>query len=186
MSSRHAQSGVALAVALILLIVIALVGLAAMRGTIMQQKMSNNSYDRQVAFQAAEAAMRVATARIGVYTSDIARDCSSGGTICPANPFNDSTFPSGKIVSVPTGTGTGQFTIGSASASAPQYIVENMGNWYNTSTSTGFNQSANSAQYGAQGLSSSSVYYRITARSGDPAVIGDRAVVVLQAMVKQG
>lgn len=175
-----------MAVALILLIVIALVGLAAMRGTIMQQKMANNTYDREVAFQAAEAAMRVATARIGVYTSDIARDCSVTGTKCQANPFTDPNFASAKIVTVPTGTGSGQFTIGGASASQPQYIVESMGNWYNTSTSTGYNQSANAAQYGAQGLSSTSVFYRITARSGDPAVVGDRAVVVLQAMVKQG
>jgi type IV pilus assembly protein PilX len=61
-----------------------------------------------------------------------------------------------------------------------------MGNWADASSSTGFNQSANSNQYGSQGKSTTSVYYRITARSGDPAKVGDRGVVVLQAMVKQG
>ncbi|GLQ95975.1 pilus assembly PilX family protein [Dyella mobilis] len=183
--ARNSQRGVALVVALILLVVVAIVGLLAMRGTIMQQKMSNNAYDREAAFQAAEAAIRVATARIGVDTGDIARVCGSGGVTCQANPFTDSTLPAGSIKSVAAGAASGQFTTG-VSAGTPQYVVENMGNWYDTSTDTGYNQSANAAQYGAQGVSTTSTYYRITARSGDPTVVGDRAVVVLQAMVKQG
>jgi type IV pilus assembly protein PilX len=184
-SQRANQRGVALVVALLLLVVITLVGLAAVRGTIMQQKMAANMYDRQMAFQNAEAAMRVATARIGIDTGDIARDCQAGGVVCTANPFDDSTVTS-KIVTVGQGTASGQFTASTMAAGTPQYVVENMGNWYDPVSDTGFNQSANSHNYGAQGTSSTAVYYRITARSGDPAKVGDRAVVVLQAMIKQG
>jgi type IV pilus assembly protein PilX len=180
------QRGVALVVALILLLVITLVGLAAVRGTIMQQKMASNMYDRQVAFQSAEAAMRAAALRIAANPGDAARNCQAGGVICPANPFNDSTLPASKIFTVASGTDAGQFTASSLMASKPQYVVENMGNWYDPVSDTGYNQSANSHNYGAQGTSTTAVYYRVTARSGDPAVVGDRAVVVLQAMIKQG
>ncbi len=179
---RSRQRGVALVVALLLLVVITLVGLAAVRGTIMQQKMAANLFDRQVAFRSAEAAMRAATARIASNPGDIARNCQAGGVFCQGNPFDDPNLDTTKIMSVDTG----QFDAGTLAASQPQYVIENMGNWYNPSTSTGFGQSANSHNYGAQGTSTTAVYYRVTARSGNPAVVGERAVVVLQAMVKQG
>jgi type IV pilus assembly protein PilX len=176
----------ALIVALLLLVVIALVGLAAVRGTIMQQRMAANLYDRETAFQNAEAAMRAATALIPTSTSIVARNCQAGGVVCLSNPFNDPNLPSGSIQNVGKGTSPGQFTIGGASSGQPQFVVENMGNWPDPTSNTGFNQSASSHNYGAQGVSTMSVYYRVTARSGDPAVVGDRAVVVLQAMIKQG
>ncbi|MHA6204274.1 pilus assembly PilX family protein [Dyella soli] len=184
--AKGRQDGVALAVALILLIVITLVGFAAVRGTIMQQKMASNMYDRQIAFQSAEAAIRAATARIASNPGDIARNCQAGGVVCPANPFNDPNLDTTKIISVTSGTGTGQFTASAVSTGQPQYVIENMGNWYDPNTSTGYNQTANAHNYGAQGTSTTAVYYRVTARSGDPATVGNRAVVTLQAMIKQG
>jgi type IV pilus assembly protein PilX len=183
---RAGQRGVALVVALLLLVVITLVGLAAVRGTIMQQKMASNLFDRQIAFQGAEAAMRAATARIAANPTDIARNCQAGGVFCRGNPFDDPNLDTGKIITVTSGTASGQFAKSSVATGQPQYVVENMGNWYNPSTSTGYGQSANAHNYGAQGTSTTAVYYRVTARSGDPAQVGDRAVVVLQAMVKQG
>lgn len=54
----HSQRGVALAVVLILLVIMTLLGLAAMRGTLMQERMSANQADRALSFQAAEAALR--------------------------------------------------------------------------------------------------------------------------------
>lgn len=184
-SRRAGQRGVALVVALILLVVITLVGLAAVRGTIMQQKMANNLYDRQIAFQNTEAAMRAAAALVTTNPGIIARNCQAASVVCLGNPFTDPGFPTGKIQTVGAGTAAGQFTVGGVAAGQPQYVVENMGNWVDTTSSTGFNQSANSQNYGAQGTSTTAVYYRITARSGDPAVVGDRAVVTLQAMIKQ-
>lgn len=185
-SSRAGQQGIALVVALILLVVITLVGFAAVRGTLMQQKMASNLYDRQVAFQNAEAALRAAAARITSNPGDIARNCQAGGVVCLANPFNDPNLDTTKIISVVQGTGAGKFQASGLATGQPQYVIENMGNWQDPNSSTGYSQSANAHNYGAQGLSTTVVYYRITARSGDPATVGNRAIVTLQAMIKQG
>lgn len=179
------QRGVALVIAMVLLIVIALVGLAAMRGTIMQQKMSANLYDRQIAFQNAEAALRTAASMIPNNPALIARNCQSPSVTCMANPFADGALPSGSIHTVSTGTGAGKYTAGTNAVGQPQFVVENMGNWADPNTSTGFNKTANAHNYGAQGKSTTTVYYRITARSSDPATAQGRAIVVLQAMVKR-
>lgn len=182
LKERTGQRGVALVVALLLLVVITLVGLAAVRGTIMQQKMAGNMYDRQIAFQSAEAAMRAAAASIPTSPGNIARNCQSASVICLSNPFNDPNLPAGSIKTL----GTADYTAGTLATGQPQYVIENMGNFQDASTNTGFNQSANSHNYGVNGGSMSNIYYRVTARSGDPTKVGDRAVVVLQAMIKQG
>ena len=180
-----AQRGVALVIALILLVVLTLVGFAAIRGTLIQQKMAANQYDRQIAFQSAEAALRAAKLRIIGNPAEVARNCRTGSTVCLSNPFNDTNLPTGSIYDVNAGTAAGQFSASAMAASKPQYVIENMGNWADPESDTGFDQSANSYNYGNSGGSTTAVYYRITARSGDPAVVGDRAVVVLQAIVKQ-
>jgi len=183
--SAASQRGVALIVAMVLLIVIAMVGLAAMRSTIMQQKMAANLYDRQIAFQNAEAALRAAAALLPSNPGLIARNCQSPSVTCLGNPFTDTGLPAGSIHSVAAGSDTGQFTKGNNAAGQPQYVIESMGDWNDAATSTGFNQTANAHNYGAQGKSATTVYYRITARSSDPATTAGRASVVLQAMVKR-
>ncbi|CAM0998292.1 Pilus assembly protein [Rhodanobacter sp. Root179] len=177
-----AQGGVALVVAMILLLVITLVGLAAVRGTIMQQKMAGNMYDRQLAFQNAEAAMRAAAASIPDNPGDIARNCQTPAVICLTNPFEDKNLPANGIKTLSKTL----YTAGALAVGQPQYVIENMGNFQDPSASTGFNQSANSHNYGVNGGTITNIYYRVTVRSADPAVVGDRAVVVLQAMIKQG
>lgn len=183
----HRQQGVALVVALVLLVLVTLVGLAAIRGTTMQQKMASNLYDREVSFQTTEAAVRAAASAILTSTAVIARNCGAGGVLCEGNPFTDTAnpVPASGIITVPAGNGTGQFTTSSVAVGQPQYIIENMGSWPDPNVQTGYDQSANAAQYGAQGSSTTSLYYRITARSSDPNVANDRAIVTLQAMVKQ-
>ena len=52
------QAGASLLVVLILLLVMTLLGLAALRGTLLQERMSANLLDRNLNFQAAEAALR--------------------------------------------------------------------------------------------------------------------------------
>ncbi len=54
---RH-ESGVALLVALVFLLMLSLIGVSAMQGTTMQEKMSGNLRDQHSAFNAAEAALR--------------------------------------------------------------------------------------------------------------------------------
>lgn len=181
--AKKQQRGIALIFALILLVVITLLGLGAMRGTTVMQRIMSNFYDREIAFQGAEAGLIAGAQALAGGTGTIARNCGQGGVACTSNPFSD--LPAGSIQTVATGTGNSLFTIALNAAAQPQYVIENMGTWPDPSSSTGFGQTANAAQYGAQGATTTAVYYRITARSGDPAAIGDRAVVTLQAMYKQ-
>lgn len=183
--ARQPQSGIALVVSLILLVVITLIGLAAVGTTSVQQKLTANFYDREIAFQSAEAALQAGAAALPSNPASII-NCASGGNACSANPFNG-TLPAGSIQTVPTRTASGQFTTGANAAGAPQYVIENMGAYADANANTGFGQTANASQYGAQGTSTTSIYYRITARSADPttAVAANRAIVTLQAMYKQ-
>lgn len=174
------ESGVALVVALIILILVTLIGLAAVRGTTSQQRMSSYFYDRSVAFQSAEAGLAAGAAALAAGTTNI-RNCGQGGSYCRADPFSDPGLLSTSIVTV----GSGAYAAAVNATGQPQFVIELMGSFIDPDTSTGFSQTANAAQYGAQGASATAVYYRITARSGDPAQVGERAVVTLQAMYKQ-
>lgn len=72
------QRGVALAVVLILLLVMTLLGLAAMRGTLMEERMSANLFDRSLAFQATEAALREGEALAAGKPAVPVAGCSNG------------------------------------------------------------------------------------------------------------
>lgn len=54
----HEQRGAAMLVALILLIVLSLLGAASARMTVLEERMTGNTQDRSIAFEAAEAALR--------------------------------------------------------------------------------------------------------------------------------
>ncbi|MCP8900320.1 pilus assembly PilX family protein [Gilvimarinus xylanilyticus] len=58
MMSFNKQSGVTLIVGLIMVLLLTIIGLAAIRGSNMQEMMAGNARDRHVAFEAAEAALR--------------------------------------------------------------------------------------------------------------------------------
>jgi type IV pilus assembly protein PilX len=188
-AASRAQRGVALVIALLLLVVITLVGFAAVRGTIVQQKLSSNMYDRQVALQNAEAGLRAAADLIASNPNLIARNCQTSGSVCGSNPFQDPNISASDIHGVKKGTGTGQYSAASVASGQPQYVIEDMGNWNDPTQDTGFNQTANARNAGVQGASITSTYYRITAHSGDPAdtaTTDNRAIVTLQAIIKRG
>ena len=192
-SSRHAstQRGVALVVALILLVVITLVGLAAVRGTIMQQKMTANFYDREIAFQATEAALRQAEALVQVAAvvpsatspATLGFDCRAPlgavGHNCLPDPFNDAGVPAAQIQTVAASS----FNAGGVSASQPQYVIEYMGNF--TIPSPTVKQLSNCSGYAPCGNNNTADFYRVTARNGDPTVVQNRSVVELQTMYRR-
>ena len=64
----HNQKGIALLTSLIFLVVLTILGLAGMRSTTMQERMSGNLRDQSIATQAAEAALRDARADL-VYAA---------------------------------------------------------------------------------------------------------------------
>ncbi len=175
------QQGVALFVALVLLVIITMLGLAAIGGTMMQSQMAANQYDRATAFQSATSAIWVGVNQLLQDPSNYLRDCQSGAVVCQGNPFNDANVSAGDITTV----SSGDYDAPVVSSAQPQYVVEYMGNWVDPLAGTGFGHSANAGGYGGTGLQLTTAYYRITARNGSPDGLEGRAKVTVQAMVKQ-
>ena len=160
------QRGVALIISLILLLVMSLLGVAAIRGVAMEERMAGQTYDRSLAFQATEAALRSAELLIETKPADPSSGCSVvGGLMLCATPaasdtprWLDSAFAS--WTDAPT-TGSGSLSI------TPQYFVEFLG--------TGF-----PCDPGDQINNLNCKRYRITARSRDNTA--GRASVMLQSV----
>lgn len=179
---RMAQQGVALIIALVLLVVITLMGLAGMQNTTLQERMSGNMYDRSLAMQAAEAALRAAEAAISA-NANVGIDCTDeGANLCTTIP--DDTF---------TGTGGSWTAVGAAyvvnegsSIGSAQYHIQIV-NDAAIADELGETSSANNKQYGSGAGAPTERFYRVTARSHDPTVANSdtRSIVVLQTTVRR-
>ncbi|PCD00818.1 PilX N-terminal domain-containing pilus assembly protein [Halopseudomonas pelagia] len=178
---RH-QKGAALLVALIMLLISTLIGLASIRGTTLNEKMSSNMFDRSIAYQAAESALRMAEAELEANQT-LGVDCTfipPANRFCPSMPANTFSFSDS----------SGWFDVDSSYLvndtlldSTPQYYIEKMGS-IDAFDFVG-SDSANDSMYGAPGGGGSQMtQFRITARSGVPSENG-RSVVALQITVNQ-
>lgn len=138
------QRGISLLVVLILLVVMSILGLAVLRSSGMQERMSANMVDRNEAMQAAEIGLQVAQQTViggtfnamwnGSQTFDALR--VSGGFTCAANGYCDRSLPGDtEAASVPApealtwwrvdnGTSTTATTAGNARYG---YLVEFLG-----------------------------------------------------------
>ncbi|TAN08559.1 MAG: pilus assembly protein [Rhodanobacteraceae bacterium] len=198
--AKATQRGAALLVSLILLVVITLVGLAAIGTTLLQNKAAANQYDRQIAFQAAEASLRQAQVVIQNATTNVGmpvpsttlasagiEDCHADpipGTSpqqynppvnkCLADPFTDPNS-TGYVVTVTTT----QFNAGPLAAANPQYVIQYMGSFLAPTPQARL--ISNPPNYGVPSQGTMVDYYRITARSGDPTQTGERSIVTLQS-----
>lgn len=179
-----AERGAALLVALILLVVITLVGLAAIGTTLIQDKAASNQYDRQIAFQGAEAALREAQVAIQTATATLPapagfEDCSSPTpagppvNVCQSDPFKDSN-PNVQIAAVPASAYSAALA-----AAQPQYVVQYLGQFPVPKPKA--RQIGGQQQYGWPTQTELADYYRITARSGDPTKVTGRSIVTLQS-----
>jgi len=173
------QQGAVLAVSLVLLILITLLGLSGIRTVNLEEKMATNSVDRNLAFQAAEAALRngeeyaEANKPTPVYTDTNLNTCPAGLTainncvtgVCPPPDNNCASRwdPASGFTAWTTYTGT---SLGALAGTAPQYFIEYLGNTY-ACNGTVVPDPLNCKRY------------RVTARSNPSA---DRASVVLQSL----
>lgn len=178
-SGNDMQRGVALVVALVLLVVATLIGLAGIRGTNLQERMSANMYDRSLAFQRAEAALRAAEEAITAnWQIDVlgAADCSAdSGNLCTTLPAADAVWT---VVS-------GTFDVnGDNTPGTPEYSIQFMGTG-NSENTLGLEANADYVNYGNSYPPDNVAYYRVTARSSAPDDAGDRSIVVLQSTVKR-
>jgi type IV pilus assembly protein PilX len=180
--TRHgAQRGVALVIALILLVVATLIGLAASRGTALQERMSSNAYDRSLAFQRSEAALRAAEVAITANwrIADLGGvDCSVAACVTvPTNAF--------------TGTNANWRDVAAAydvnnttTPGSPQFHIAFVGTGRADNT-FGTDANADAGNYGGANAPDNVAYYRVTARSSAPADLSGRAIVVLQTTVRR-
>jgi type IV pilus assembly protein PilX len=181
---KDAQRGVALVVALVLLVVTTLIGLASIRGTSLQERMSANMYDRSLAFQRAEAALRAAEQAITTNwrIEDLRGvDCSQSDVVCPTVPTNAFTGTDANWVRV----GSTHNVNSEKTPGEPEYLIQFMGTG-SAESSLGLDANADQILYDNGYAPDTNVaYYRVTARSSAPADVGDRSIVVLQSTVKR-
>lgn len=124
--SRH-QSGISLVVVLILLVAISILGIAVLRSSAMQERMSANQRDRSLAFQAAETAMRYAQEDVLGAVPANPDDAWENRIPTAADCTNFSICPPGSAPvwrDVPTAA----FNFSAANlAAAPQFWIEYIG-----------------------------------------------------------
>lgn len=138
--SVRAQRGAALLLVLILLLVMTLLGLASMRGSLLEERMSASVYDRGIAFQASEAALREAEA-LAATNPGYPTSGNCVGGLCPERPLVADTDVEYWLAA---GTGWRNATVdvnvdndgagaGTAINTTPQFIIEPIGrgpNWF--------------------------------------------------------
>jgi type IV pilus assembly protein PilX len=179
----RAQRGVALVVSLILLVIALLIGLASSRSTLLQERMASNMYDRSLAFQRAESGLRAAEAAITnnwKITDLQGVDCSPTVALCTNVPTSAFTETNANWVAV----GSVYDVNDAKTPDTPQYTVQLMGTG-NSENNLGLNANADYNNYGNSYPPDNVAYYRVTARSSNPATVDDRSLVVLQTTVKR-
>ncbi len=80
-ASLNHQTGAALIVSLLLLLVMTLLGVSAMQGSVLEEKMAGNFFEREKTFQIAEAQLRSAEAVVRAMDIDLnipANGCTNG------------------------------------------------------------------------------------------------------------
>ena len=179
------QQGVSMVVVLILLLVITLLGLAVLRGTLMGERMSANMYDRSLAFQSAESALReaeVVARGAAAAGMTVGLDCTAAGQDCPAIPTNAYAANPGGCAAYSENCWIDAPQNQVLATQPPQFYIQYMGQRDSTDE-LDLGSSANSNQYGGGGGVPLESVYRVFARSHDPSKDGNRAVVVLQANI---
>ena len=162
---RKSQRGFSLIVVLVLLIVMSILGIAVLRSSAMQERMSANLRDRSLAMQAAESALRFAQDQVLGVAADnwdkkvpLAADCTSK-SICPTG--SAAAWRTGPTIT------TGGIT------TTTQYWIEYLG------TGPGYKGSCDSIP---PSLDCQSPLFRINVRSPAAGTAG-RAVVTMQSTI---
>ena len=158
------EQGISLLVVLVLLLIMTLLGLAILRGTMLEERMAGNMFDRSLSFQAAESALREAELIASTSPSPPATGCTNGICSEPAltgtERWLDVAFTGWQLAPVLTG----------ASPAPPrgEYFIEYMG------LSPTWPGCDRQVPMPALCMAPS---YRVTARS----TAADRATVILQS-----
>lgn len=168
-SPRAMQQGASLVVVMILLVVMTLLGLAVLRSTLLEERMSANLLDRSYSFQAAEAALREGEALAqlpATFAAVPSSGCTNGICALPVATATDR-WLDGSFVAWRAATAANR----SATATPAEFIVEYAGmgeTWVGCRRNTPISGLCMRPRF------------RITARSLDTVVANGRAAVILQ------
>lgn len=175
-SLRKRQRGAVLITSLLILLILTLIGVAALTTTTLQERMAGNARGRNIAFQAAEAALRDGEADVlnnrpsgfdGTCTNGLCLPSTNGTPVWESfNWANWRTY--GQY------TGSAQLP-GLTTAEQPRYIIEKLP----LATPPGSMMNQPNSYGSAGGLQ----YYRVTARGTDA---GGKSVVVVQSVYFPG
>jgi type IV pilus assembly protein PilX len=88
MATRRKSHGISLVIVMLFLVVLSLLGISAIQTSTLSARIAKNESDRQVAFQAAEAALRDAELDIKNLRADGVTTCSPAITGCRAERIN--------------------------------------------------------------------------------------------------
>jgi type IV pilus assembly protein PilX len=152
---KSKQSGAALFVALIFLLVLTVIGVSSMSDTVMQGKMSAAVQDSQIALQGAETAVRAAELFIDALPNTLAFDTAAG-------LYTANNAPDPFVAATWIGTNSAQAGSVNGLAEQPRYFIELAGIVEpDDSVLSGTLGSAANDQFS----SNTSVAFRIVARS---------------------
>jgi len=129
--NQRRQRGVALLVVLMLLLIMTLLGLASLRGALMEERMAAGTFDRGLMFQAAESALREAEARTATTKSFQYTDSCTAGLCGRPNPTNQDAYVDRWLLANPPFVNAAAVTADGISVT-PGYFIEYMGeapNW---------------------------------------------------------
>lgn len=179
------EHGAALIVSLIFLVIMTILGFSSIRMVLQEERMTGHTFDRSLALQATEAALRVgeaaAQAQAAVLNADFPgyglyvdadNTCPPSGPTCSnglcTQPDKDCTNR-WEVSSFAGWVNAAGLSLSDQVAGTPQYFVEYMGGGFPCNPDK-------------PGESLSCSRYRVTARSANPANVDGRAIVVLQSI----
>lgn len=164
--TRSKQRGATLVISLFILLVLTLLGVSAMQGTFLEEKMTGNMRDQQIALQAAEAAIYVAENYIESITTTGRFDGTNGflGVGDPEPDFFDtSTWTDNTKSSLITYSDLlGSPIPGIDAANQPRVVIKHLGD---VSGGAGDEGAKNIIGYGGGNTAGTTDGFRITARS---------------------
>ncbi len=120
------QRGATLVVVLVLLLLMTLLGLASLRSTVLEERMTSNLLDRSLGFQVAEAGLREAEAALSLNPTFPAAGCNAQGLCARPDPLAVERWLDPGFNAWRTGS------VSDANTAPPRYIAEEMGegpNW---------------------------------------------------------
>lgn len=161
--ASSSQKGAALAVSLIMLLVLTMVGITGMQTTTMEEKMSGNGRDYNLAFQSAEIALRTAETYVQslITTTDFDSATINDGLLAETETDPDyfSSDPWYSTNGSTVGSVQPTYLVSSLYGAQPRYIVK-----YVAENDPDTNARLNIGGYGEKLAGAQVTVFRITAR----------------------